>query len=103
MNEHKPLPLSQMATIDRTFFYIFLLLCLGLFIINKILRTNVISNTILGPNDISILGAALGGLLLNVVTVNVSNDQTNRILNKACYIFEVASLVVLAFMVLIFN
>lgn len=101
MDEDKPLPMGRMATINRSFFWIFLASLLVLYISNKMLDNSIAQGTIFGLNDILIIGAAFTSLVLNLVTLSITDKQLNRVLLIACYAFEIASIIVLAFMVFI--
>jgi hypothetical protein len=101
MDEDKPLAMGRMATITRSFFWIFLASLLMLYISNKMLDTSIGQGSIFGLNDILIIGAAFISLVLNLVTVGITDKQLNRILVIACYVFEIASIIVLAFMVFV--
>jgi hypothetical protein len=101
MDEDKPLPMGRMATITRSFFWIFLASLLVLYISNKMLDTTVTQGTIFGLNDILIIGAAFISLVLNLVTIGITDKQLNRILIITCYVFEIASIIILAFMVFV--
>jgi hypothetical protein len=101
MDEDKPLLMGRMATITRSFFWIFLASLLVLYVSNKMLDTAIGQDSLFGLNDILIIGAAFISLVLNLVTIGVADKQLNRILIIACYAFEIASIVVLAFMVFV--
>jgi hypothetical protein len=99
MTEEEPLPLARMATINRPTFWIFLGVCILLYIINKFLTPDTSDRSAYGLNDILIMSAAFVGLLLNLLTMYVKKEALSRKLNIACYIFEVAGIVLLMFMV----
>ena len=101
MDEDKPLPMGRMATITRSFFWIFLASLLVLYISNKMLDNSIEQGTIFGLNDILIIGAAFISLVLNLVTIGITDKQLNRLLVITCYAFEIASIVILAFMVFV--
>lgn len=93
--------MGRMATINRSFFWIFLAALLILYVSNKMLDTDIAEGTIFGLNDILIIGAAFTSLVLNLVTVSITDKQMNRVLTVTCYVFEIGSIIVLAFMVFV--
>jgi len=101
MEEDKPLPMGRMVTISRSFFWIFLASLLVLYISNKMLDTDIMQGAIWGLNDTLIIGAAFISLVLNLVTINITDKQLNRVLIRACYVFEIVSIIILAFMVFV--
>ena len=101
MDDDKPLQMGRMATINRSFFWIFLASLLVLYIGNKMLDTDITQGTIWGLNDILIIGAAFISLVLNLITISITNKQLNRMLVIACYAFEIGSIIILAFMVFV--
>jgi FtsH-binding integral membrane protein len=94
MKDEEPLPLSRMATINKPSFWIFILACLCLYVANKMIAPNTLNITFL-----LIIGAAFTGLLLNILTISLTNKVVTRALTMICYIFEAISIVVLCFLV----
>jgi len=101
MHEDEPLPLARMATINKPSFWIFMIVCLALYICNKMLVPDTLAAPVFDLNEIAIIGVAFAGLFLNLVTAATNDKRLNEILTITCYVFEAVSVVVLAFMVLI--
>ncbi len=101
MDEDKPLSMGRMVIINRSFFWIFMAAMLVLYISNKMLTTDIAEGSAFSLNDILIIGAAFISLLFNLVTNSVTDKQLNRMLTLSCYVFEIASIIILAFMVFV--
>jgi len=99
MQNEKPLPLSRMATIDKPSFWIFILVCVGIYIINKVLAPDRLNSSFTHANDLPIIGAAFTGLLLNILTVSLTNRAVTHALTITCYVFEAVSIIVLLFLI----
>jgi|GEM_PF-4013100 len=101
MDEDKPFRPAPMVSISRSFFWIFLAAMLMLYVSNKMLDADIAEDTMFGLNDILIIGAAFISLVLNLVTIGITDKPLNRVLTIACYTFEIGSMIVLAFMVFV--
>jgi len=101
MDEDKPLPMGRSVTINRSFFWIFLAAMLVLYVSNKILTIDIAYGTTFSLNDILIMGATFVSLLLNLITISVTDNKLNKMLTIVCYGFEIASIIIMAFMVFI--
>jgi len=88
-----------MATINKPSFWIFIVACLFLYVANKLIAPDTLNSTFVEPNDLLIMGAAFTGLVLNILTISLSNKAITRALTVICYIFEIISIVVLCFLV----
>jgi hypothetical protein len=99
MDEETPLPLSRMATINKPSFWVFIGICLALYVINKIITPDTLYSQFVEPKDMLIIGAAFVGLILNTLIELINKKPLVRVLTVSCYIFEVISVVVLAILV----
>jgi hypothetical protein len=99
MKDEEPLPLSRMATINKPSFWIFILVCLCLYVANKMIAPDTLNSTFVEPHDLLIIGAAFTGLLLNILTISLSNKVVASTLTVICYLFEAISIVALCFLV----
>ncbi|WP_158990324.1 hypothetical protein [Mucilaginibacter sp. L196] len=99
MKDEKPLPLSRMATINKPSFWIFILACLGLYVANKMIAPDTLDSTFVEPHDMLIMGVAFTGLVLNILTISLTNKVVTRALTVICYLFEAISIVALCFLV----
>ena len=99
MQNETQLPLSRMATINKPSFWVFIMACIGLYIANKVISPDRLDSSITDPHDMLIMGAAFTGLLLNILTVSLTNKAIIHGLTIACYVFEAASIVVLLFLI----
>jgi len=97
--DEEPLPLSRMATINKPSFWIFILACLCIYVANKMIAPDTLDSTFVEPHDMLIMGAAFTGLVLNVLTISLTNQVLARTLTVICYFFEAISIVVLCFLV----
>ncbi len=96
--DEEPLPLSRMATINKPSFWIFILACLGLYVANKMIAPDTLDSTFVEPHDLLIMGAAFIGLVLNILTISLTNKILMGTLTMICYLFEAISIVVLCFL-----
>jgi hypothetical protein len=101
MIEDKPLPLARMATISRPSFWLFLILCLALYIYNKFFNPDNQQIPGYSRNEIYILMAVFTGLFLNLAGSAFKTPGVNRILNIGCYVFEIVSILVLGILIII--
>jgi len=99
MHNEEPLPLSRMATINKPSFWIFILACLFLYVANKMIAPDTLDSTFVEPHDMLIMGATFTGLVLNILTISLTNKVVTNTLTVICYIFEAISIVALCFLV----
>jgi hypothetical protein len=99
MHNEEPLPLSRMATINKPSFWIFILACLFLYVANKMIAPDTLDSTFVEPHDMLIMGAAFTGLVLNILTISLTNKVVTSTLTVICYLFEVISIIALCFLV----
>jgi len=99
MPEEKSLPLARMVTINKPSFWIFIVCCMVLYVINKTLTPDTLDNSFVNPNDLVIMGVAFAGLLLNLVCLYINDERLSRIFTISCYVFEAIGIIVLGVLV----
>ena len=72
---------------------------MALYIINKAITPDRLDSSFTDPHDSLIMGAAFAGLLLNILTVSITNKTIIHTLTIACYVFEAVSVVILLFII----
>jgi hypothetical protein len=100
MNE-TPLPLARMATINKPSFWIFTGVCVLLYIFNKTNTPDTGDRSSYFSNNLYIWMATFTGLFLNLITMSFKNKKVNYIFNIICYVFEIASVILLAALIFI--
>jgi hypothetical protein len=96
MPDETPLPLARMATINKPSFWTFIGVCISLYIYNKIIAPGTGDLAPYVLNGFFIFLAAFIGLFLNLIAATIKSQAINRIFDIICYIFEMASLLLLA-------
>jgi hypothetical protein len=91
MTEDKPHPLARMVTINKPAFWIFIGVCIVLYICNKAITPDIGDRSPYALNDVLIIGAAFIGLLLNLTTGAIKVQKLSRVANVICSAFEIGS------------
>ena len=102
MTEDEPLPLARMVTIKDPAFWIFLGVCIILYSYNKFFGIDKhAGDMIYSSYGDGVCMAAFIGLFLTIAAGLGKKPQAIRILNVCCYVFELASVIVLGVLIFI--
>jgi hypothetical protein len=101
ITEDRPLPLARMVSINKPSFWIFIGACILLYSYNKAITPDSGDLIKYVFTDNYIIGAAFAGLFLTLITGAAKNTKTKYVFGIVCYVFEIASLLLLSIMIII--
>jgi len=90
-----------MATINKPSFWVFIGACILLYIYNRANTPDTDDRTSYLLNNLFIWIATFTGLFLNLITISLKNKKVNYVFSIICYVFEIASIVLLAVLIFI--
>jgi len=101
MTEENPLPLARMVTINKPSFWIFIGACMLLYIYNKTITPDNGDRISYIQTGFFVWIAAFVGLFMNLIAGSIKNNKASRAFHIICYVFEIASVIVLGLMIII--